>query len=193
MTYLEKAMEIKKDQLTTEEYIMSFYCPSHFDLEDSVECDSTDNDKCTKCWKREMPDTEIKPKEDMDREDYRNLGYNQGLNDAWELAKRIYEFTCDELEEIFGVKYGFHDLISKYTPQEALAKMKAYEEAQSKIEVGDVVELPVGTKCVVTSVKNDRADGFTEIGYSYYDLPLDELKKTGKHIDISSILEQIGE
>lgn len=117
------------------------------------------------------------------------FSYNKGLNDAWELARRIYEFTCDELEEIFGVKYGFHDLISKYTPQEALAKLKAYED--SKIEVGDVVQFEkqfgVVTKCGDMFLAGVREDG---IMFSWHKK---DCKNTGKHIDITSILEQISE
>ena len=115
--------------------------------------------------------------------------YIDGLNDAWELAKRLYEFTCDELEEIFGVKYGFHDLISKYNSQEALAKLKAYEE---RIEVGDIV-LIYGEEAVVTRVVDEHAnilfgDGVTN------NMPVKELvgDKTGKHIEIKSFLKQIG-
>lgn len=133
-------------------------------------------------------------------DELKQVEYNKGLKDAWELAKQILYGIDKQLIEIFDKKVEprFFDLthkreiINNYTPQRAKAKIDEWRESK-KIEVGDVVELTVGTKCVVTSIRNDIADGFTEVGFSFYDLPLDELKKTGKHIDIQSILEQIGE
>lgn len=73
-----------------------------------------------------------------------NESYNRGLNDAWELAKKIVlpdhlgGYTVDELKDIFG-KNTFAPLMDTLTAQEALAKVKAYEEECNKIKVGDIV------------------------------------------------------
>jgi hypothetical protein len=70
--------------------------------------------------------------------------YNKGLNDAWELAKKIAlptdkgGYTASELENIFG-KYTHVATLDTLTPQEALAKVNEYEE-RNKIKVGDVVK-----------------------------------------------------
>ena len=59
--------------------------------------------------------------------------YNKGLNDAWELAKKIIlpshmgGYTANELKNIFG-KNTYMAAMSDFTPQEAFAKVKAYEE-----------------------------------------------------------------
>lgn len=70
--------------------------------------------------------------------------YDRGLEDAWELVKKIRGFyRCRSLEDeelyIFGCH--FEDVFSKYTVQEALEKVKEYEKKQEEIEVGDVVEI----------------------------------------------------
>lgn len=73
-----------------------------------------------------------------------NEPYNQGLNDAWELAKKIVlpdhlgGYTVDELKDIFD-NNTFAPLMNTLTPQEALAKVKTYEEEHNEIKVGDVV------------------------------------------------------
>lgn len=117
--------------------------------------------------------------------------YNKGLNDAWELARKLYDNKCDELGKIFGIWDSFYEIIRNCTPQEALAKLKSYED--SKIEVGDVV-LIYGEEAVVTRVVDEHAnilfgDGVTN------NMPVKDLvgDKTGKHIEITSLLEQISE
>ena len=151
------------------------------------------NEKCEECWNREMPDTEpnvVNVGELMDRT------YEQGLFDAWALAQKL-EFdeidgglSIDEVENIFGC--SVYDVFKCHSPQEALAKLKAYEE-QRNIEVGDIV-LIYGEEAVVTRVVDEHAnilfgDGVTN------NMPVKELvgDKTGKHIDIKSILDSIGE
>jgi hypothetical protein len=78
-------------------------------------------------------------------------------------------------------------------PQEAIAKLKAYEDDNHSdcIEVGDEVQAPCG-KAIVTAVKDD----FVHYFYSDGDvrcMSLHSLKKTGKHYDIQSILEAMRE
>lgn len=114
--------------------------------------------------------------------------YIDGLNDAWELARKLYDMKCDEIEKIFDVDGGFWSVIRDFTPQEAIVKLKAYEE---RIEVGDIV-LIYGEEAVVTRVVDEHAnilfgDGVTN------NMPVKDLvgDKTGKHIDIKSFLEQI--
>lgn len=115
--------------------------------------------------------------------------YNKGLDDAWELAKKIVlpdhlgGYTVDELKDIFG-KGTYTSLMNTFSPQEALAKVKAYEEEHNEIKVGDVVKLK-GTshEAVVTRVTEISIyclfrDGSCD---SYVDK--ENLEKTGKHYD----------
>ena len=119
--------------------------------------------------------------------------YQRGLNDAWEAARRIVCKTdvggmaLDTLKEVFGL-ISTASIIADNTAQEAIDKIKAYEDKHSDcIEVGDEVIAPCG-KAIVTAIKNE----FAYYLYADGDCGCTEsknLKKTGKHYDIASILE----
>ena len=73
--------------------------------------------------------------------------YNKGLEDAWECVKKLTVndylkdgYDSDELLKIFGTDNIFC-ILKNYTPQEALAKLEAYEKEQAEIKVGDVVTI----------------------------------------------------
>lgn len=116
--------------------------------------------------------------------------YQAGLNDAWEAARKIVAdtdrggFTLDALREIFGTQ-GFFCIMQDNTAQEAIDKIKAYEEKE--LHVGDEVIAPRG-KAIVTALHNN----FVNYLYSDGDCGCTEpenLTKTGRHYDIQSILE----
>lgn len=79
-----------------------------------------------------------------------DVEYNRGLNDAWELARKIackwpIGYSIEELDDIFGnERIGTATTMENHTYQEALAKVEAYEkkkaEEEAKLEPGDVVE-----------------------------------------------------
>lgn len=126
--------------------------------------------------------------------------YNKGLNDAWELARKV---SLDNYEGAYSVKglkniFGFNSLqgvFRHYSIQEALAKLEAYEKEQAEIKVGDVVEIKSTKECyVILAIYGKTIWGYSCEGV---ESPLQELDgvtitKTGKHIDIQSALEQIG-
>ena len=117
--------------------------------------------------------------------------YEDGLNDAWELARKSYDFSCNETEKIFGVNGGFYGLIKNYTPQEALAKIEAYEKSQ-QIEVGDVVHHINSDEDAIVVCKCN--DGRYKLMFGDFDIStnkVSEFTKTGRHIDIEHLLEQI--
>ena len=64
-----------------------------------------------------------------------NIGsYANGLNDAWELAKKIYRMSEKEKYEVFGVPVAFtYDILCEFTVEEALAKIEEYEKRIGKI------------------------------------------------------------
>ena len=138
------------------------------------------NGDCRKCWDREIPKT-----------------YEEGLNDAWKLAKKIFcppnngGIEAKTINNIFGCNYW--EIPKKFTIQEALAKLKAYEEARNKIEVGDVVRLNNSKYTYVVTVIYDERGvtyycGISENGKWFAQ---SDVTKTGKHIDIESLLGQI--
>lgn len=135
----------------------------------------------------------ITPKEDgLVSAEKVDEAYGKGLNDAWELAKKIDEKLPNENWEIFNFGYCT-EIFQRLTPQEAFAKLEAYESEQ-EIKVGDVVTTVNGTcEYIVTCIQppntlhvvNSRS-GYTQ------QMRIDVVKKTNKHIDIASILKQIG-
>lgn len=85
--------------------------------------------------------------------------YDRGLNDCWEMFKKIKTspgeggISIRDLHEIFGSGSNpyLYDIIRNYSPQQALAKIRAWEEKKAeeerekqeeaeKIQIGDVVE-----------------------------------------------------
>ncbi len=78
--------------------------------------------------------------------------YEQGLADAWEVLRKLQQMPCTEFYKLFpcceGMGNAITELIRRMTPAEAIAKIKAYEEKQDEIKVGD--EITDGEKkCVV--------------------------------------------
>ena len=123
--------------------------------------------------------------------------YNKGLEDAWKLAKKIVVNTdnggmsLSEIQNVFNYSSS-HTVLRIFTPQEALAKLEAYEKEQEEIKVGDVVtDLNNVTKGVVLAKDEKRClilfgDGSSDRH------EIKNMIKTGKHIDIQSMLQQIG-
>ena len=115
--------------------------------------------------------------------------YNKGLNDAWELAKKIVlsegdgGYSCDELENIFGYRSPA-SVLKVFTPQKSLAIVKAYEDERNKITVGDVVKLKgttheaIATRVTETNICFLFRDGSCGTLHAEKDF-----EKTGKHFD----------
>lgn len=123
-----------------------------------------------------------------------NKGLEDGRNEVWELIKKINKaFDEHKLDVIFDKrKYSIpNNIIDDYTPQEALLKLEEYEKAQNEIKVGDVV-IAVSIESVVTKVGEDFVHTIDKNGSSGKYAKF-VCKKTGKHIDIQSVLQQIGE
>lgn len=122
--------------------------------------------------------------------------YEQGLVDAWALANKVGSLEGDERVKIFDHSDAYHFgwFLENYTPAEALAKIEAYEKGK-EIKVGDEVVHAMGrneNKLFVTSISDGMVKGF-EINEVSFTFPNQFIKKTGKHIDIESLLRQIGE
>ena len=117
--------------------------------------------------------------------------------EAWEIARKIaYDvsdvgMSIDDLRNVFGIS-NFQGILSNFTPQEAKAKIEAWE-ASKEINIGDEVYI-CGEKGIVTSFGTDG----NRIHVLYYDgivnsyITDKKIKKTGRHIDIDGILKQIG-
>ena len=201
MTFLEK---LKEDHSGREKWWyekqVEAFCPCEYgytkETSDDCEYNGWNTDVCLKCWNREMIDTEEKEDEPLKdfTDDLLNQGYSKGILDGWNLVARINKYSYEKIGEIFD-SGRLQYVLENFTPQEALAKLNKYEEVRA-IKVGDVVEL-IGSYGVVTNIdeKDEELDVLWSGGNTnivQFDAPIG-LKKTGKHIDIQSILEQIGE
>jgi hypothetical protein len=152
---------------------------SEYDASDNTYCvDFSDYHKCTRTthW---IKDDVLHTMDEF---------YNKGLNDAWELARKIAlptsdgGYSCEELQDIFGYR-SFNSVLKMFTPQEALAKIKAYEE-RNKIRVGDVVKLK-GTshEAIVTRVTETILHCLFKDGRCTPGCYKENYEKTGKHFD----------
>lgn len=124
--------------------------------------------------------------------------YKRGLEDAWEAARKLFSSMADsDIEKAFPTEWnngGFNALIN-LQPQEAIEKLKAYEEKQKhddKIEVGDEVKPYYSDIAgVVTLIDSDTIYVLWRDGSSTSTIKQKEVRKTGRHFDIASILEDM--
>ena len=131
------------------------------------------------------------------------LEYQQGLDDAWDCAKRIVltktdancpYFTVAELEKIFGCSSS-QSVFDTHSASEAIEKVKAYEGQQKpdKIVVGDEVKDRTDDFGVVTGIYGNDTYVLWQDG-STGDYAADELIKTGRHFNfLASLLEAMKE
>ena len=128
----------------------------------------------------------------------KDTAYQRGLNDAWEAARKLFSSMADsDIEKAFPVEWnngGFNALIN-LQPQEAIAKLKAYEEKQKaddEIKVGDEVIYNGTTKCIVVRPEDDeRYASLIDGDGTLYSADHRECKKTGRHFDIDKILAEM--
>ena len=116
--------------------------------------------------------------------------YEDGLNEAWELMRRIADISKYAwVKSVFG-DVGTLNILRDYSALEAIAKVKEYEE----IKVGDEVD-DGEWKGTITWISPDGEflvvmleDG-TAIRWNKKDF-----KKTGRHFSqIAEVLEQMKE
>ena len=130
--------------------------------------------------------------------------YEQGLNDAWEAARRIVlPSDCyanglySNMKEIFGLNdYLARGVFTDFSASEAVARIKEYEkkkqeQAKAEFKIGDEVISMLGRKAVILTVYDNDINIMFEDG-SAGRFAKDTVKKTGKHFSqIVEILEQI--
>lgn len=122
-------------------------------------------------------------------EDARNKTYEDGLNDAWEAVKRLYnELGLDKQVELFGY-CAPHKIVNALTPQEVIEKLEKHD----RIEVGDEVTDNDGWKGVVTGVSPDGEYMIVVLqDGSALRWEKKGFKKTGRHFpQIEEVLKQI--
>ena len=125
--------------------------------------------------------------------------FDRGCNAAWKLAQKIARFeldggySIDELKAIFDNPY-MNDIFDLSYP-EAAAKVEAWERKKEEICVGDVVRFKSNNRvefCVTDILDNSFLYGINAEGDVYSDRDIKLFEKTGRHIDVASMLAQIG-
>ena len=174
MTFKEKLKQEHPEKVNPDAVGGCYGCPSDFGYEDNNGCKRDCGDeKCTKCWNREMPNT------------YSSMT----AEEAWDIAKKLFAgFSDTELNEIFGKGWSYPKLM-ELSPYEAKAKLDEWKNKQ--IRVGDVVHTTSGVDAVVLKVNEETVHLLFPDG-SCGKHPKGIYTKTGKHIDIQSVLDQIG-
>lgn len=128
------------------------------------------------------------------------LGYENGLNDLWEAVNKIADMPYKEAEKEFG-SAGW-SFVKKHTASEAIAKIKALEEKQEELHIGDVVtfktahgrDTGIVVECHVPDVYPDVDKYIVWCGGRVEYLVKEWLTKTGVHFsEITSILQKIKE
>ena len=180
-------------------------CPKSYGYEENLYCgdgrEYASEAKCTECWDREITTENLAELEhDFNiatqghSKGYSN-GYEKGLQDAWELARKIFTTECSILQKVFGHS-DEGQIIMTNEPQEALAKLEAYEKEQ-EIKVGDVVKEKNNEReyvVIATSEETFNGQPILRALIHPYQVKASsdaDLIKTGKHIDIESLLGQI--
>ena len=123
------------------------------------------------------------------------FSYNEGAENAWELAQRIVlepdegGFSARELKEIFGYSDCLAP-VEKFSYTAAAEKVEAWEKEKSEIRVGDVVLTDGGYIGVVTYMRDNYVDGIRSNGVVFSSRKSD-CTKTYRHIDIGAVLAHI--
>ena len=128
-----------------------------------------------------------------------------GQDEAWKLANNLYSNVPQEdIREIFeipkdSIRNPFSVVLDELTAKEAIEKYSDWTEAKKKeeaeIKIGDVVKHKYNKYSetgVAIKVSDSRIYGLTPEGYRFEWLR-SNCTKTGKHIDIESIMEQIND
>ena len=124
------------------------------------------------------------------------LGYENGLNDAWEAARKIIHMPEGDLLNIFTECYSAVctsvQVFLKYDASECIEKIRQYEqEHDSEIKVGD--EVDDGDIGIVTRVFNNGFYVMWPDGTSgFHDRK--GFRKTGRHFpEIAEVIKKMRE
>ena len=126
-------------------------------------------------------------------------GYEQGLSDAWEAARKItqvrkYGGYGDCLEEVFGRHRVPWDVFD-YSASEAIEKIRQYEqEKEEQIRVGDEIETPSGLKGYVVNFTDDELVHYVSSEGRFGTMGTSAVSKTGRHFpEIAEVLAKMKE
>lgn len=128
----------------------------------------------------------------------KDAAYQNGLDDAWKLARRLCMNPCDggmsaeDLEGAFG-SLVLPTIFRACSYPQAFQKVKALEKKKAEIRVGDEVEVLNNVDFFVVTNINDQPGG--EVLYEGVRrdgrtarVPKSIVAKTGRHFDVSAFV-----
>ena len=121
-------------------------------------------------------------------------GYEAGLNDAWECARKIITMEWKDKHEALNDPSMFlTDTFDNISALEAIEKLRDYEAKKDEIKVGDEVRLKdLGLIGVVTRLADlEQAACIMFDDGSATWKSVNGAKKTGRYFPIEDILEQM--
>ena len=130
-----------------------------------------------------------------------NKDYEEGLNEAWEIARKIVlhnyneAYSADEVLDIWG-DTSYFVILKEYTGKEALERLREYEKKKKeKIHVGDeIIHKNTNEVMVVVYSGNELIETVDSKGVCYsYDIEDKiELSKTGRNFpQIEEVLKEM--
>lgn len=124
--------------------------------------------------------------------------YQRGLNDAWDAARKIVLsreagglFDYEERKAVFGC--GNYMALKKFLAQEAIEKIRQYEQKQEKIKVGDEVINDEDIKSVTVDMDDYLLHVLDENGVIQA-WPREDAVKTGRYFpEIAEVIKKMRE
>lgn len=130
------------------------------------------------------------------------LGYENGLNDAWEAARKVVALSTVDRRKVFGSEY-MYSILENHTASEAIEKIRQYEQEKEKelgiqgyFKNGEEVIDADGTKAVILRVSEDNyCQVYTEKGcIENWHIHTYKFHKTGRHFpEIAAVLAKMNE
>ena len=126
-----------------------------------------------------------------------NMGRRVGQNEAWELVRKIFDMETNDIEDIFIKEdaWNLGTVLNNYTYQEAAAKVAEWERAKEEVKAF-MDKLTCDKLSDIISHNNAENKALNNPMYWWagsVSWRLENMKKTGRHIDIDGFLKQIGE
>lgn len=126
------------------------------------------------------------------------LEHQQGLDDAWYTINKIASIPYAKRSEIFDGQQDILSIVQKFSPSEATAMLREYEQQKLEIKVGDEVEAYSGKAIVFCTSIDKKGNKFCQYWYPSADRfdknKTTNLKKTGRHFQqVAELLEAMKE
>lgn len=122
--------------------------------------------------------------------------YQQGLNDAWEAARKIIGMPESDLLDLFDGVYSTLctsvQVILKYDAFDSIHRIKKYEDSKLEITVGDEVKTEDGLKMVIAALINKDFAGLSDDGKFMFGELDGTITRTGRHFpEIATVLKKM--